>query len=90
MKPRAPSGAPDLGAAVVAIVLGGWTVKVDAQADDGAFALFEAGTAGVVQLWTQHEGFLRAEARRLGIAPAWTLEGRDVYFGELCAAEDAG
>jgi hypothetical protein len=91
MKPRI-SAATELSPAVIAVLLGGWSAKPVASGaptdDDGLFfELFEANEAGIIRLWRRHEAFLRAEARRLGIEPAFPLEGRHVYFGELCAAE---
>jgi hypothetical protein len=45
---------------------------------------FEGGDEGIVRLWRQHERYLREDAARHGIEPAWeTNDGQTVFFGEL-------
>lgn len=77
---------PPLDPAEVAIVLGGWLARPrDGAGDTGAaLDLFQANVAGVVRLWRAHEPWLRNEARRLGIAPAFGSRGQ-WFFGEYLA-----
>lgn len=93
MKLRSQQEAATLGARTVAVLLGGWSATpphpVEGPPDDELFDLFQQNTAGIVRLWREHEAFLRGEARRLGIAPEWTANGRPAFFGEHCAAPGA-
>jgi hypothetical protein len=85
MKLRPPP-APPLDAATVAILLGGWTAKpLDGTPANtsAAFDLFQGGELLVLDLWHQHESFLRFEASRLNIEPTYRVGGRLLFFGEV-------
>jgi hypothetical protein len=93
--PSHPPAAP-LPESLVRRVLLGWTV--DLQVDtlpewerDALFDLWQNREAGCARLWRQHERWLRAEAQRLGITPAWPMRNRRRgFFGEACAAQEGG
>ncbi len=71
---------PPLSAAVRAVVLGGWSAGRGIADDDGLFELWAENLPGVARLWREHEVFLRAEAKRLGIEPR---EPGGRFFGEV-------
>jgi hypothetical protein len=81
---RAADSEPQLDASIVKILLGGWLAPGPADPRTPAeFELWMARGPGVARLWRRHEPFLRREAARLGIAPAWD-DGR-LFFGEYLA-----
>ena len=88
MRPRQPAAAP-LEPDVVAILLGGWLAEPpggrerQAGFTPGTLDVFSGNLPRVAELWHQHEAFLRAEARRVGVAPEFILPGGAVgFFGE--------
>ena len=91
MKPRQRQIAPELPAAVVVAALSGFSATPlegpSTEADrDAIFELFQSGEEGLSHLWRQHEAFLRAEARRLGIKPKDRARGRPMFFAEHAQA----
>ncbi len=75
---------PVLSSSVVATVLGGWGTTSSLADDDGLFDLYMQRATGIVQLWRQHESFLRGEAERLGIEPDFEMpDSRVLFFGEF-------
>jgi hypothetical protein len=74
-----------LSAASVYTLLTG-TFTAPAGADDTWDTLYFDGAEAAARLWRQHEAYLRAEARRLGIAPSSGIGGR-LFFAEACALE---
>src|SRR5688572_2541418 len=67
-RPR-EGGDPKAGDGVLALA-GGWGAAAPRE-DDGVFDLRQSHDAGVLRVWRRNEAFLRAEAKRLGIAPSW-------------------
>jgi hypothetical protein len=82
---RVPVPVAVLSPRVVETLLGGWGAHHGV--DDELFELYMARHDGIARLWTAHEAFLRAEAVRLGIKPAWRYRGRRYYFGEYVIRE---
>jgi hypothetical protein len=88
MKPRR-SSAPNPRSDVAAILLGGFgTPPLDGVKHHGFggmfFQLYEDGDEGIARLWRDHEQYLRSEAMRYGIQPAWdTGDGTLLFYGEF-------
>jgi hypothetical protein len=84
MRPRAAPSTAAVSPGVVRVVLLGWGAAgpLDRDDDDRVFELYQGRDAGIVRVWRAHEAFLRVEARRLGIVPAWTYGRRRYFFGE--------
>jgi len=70
---------PPLTPTVTVVLLGGWAAEPAEGRPhgfgDGLFDLFQRRHEGLVALWREHEDFLRAEAVRRGIEPAWPSAG---------------
>jgi hypothetical protein len=78
-----------LPAAVVAILLSGWSAKPPAGAppdDDDVFELWSGGEAGCARLWQQNRSYLEAVARAWHWTPSCHLrDGTACYFGAWCS-----
>jgi hypothetical protein len=67
---------------VIAIALDGWAAKppasvaTDPREDAALFELFIARDEGLVDLWRQHEPYLRALAHAWRLTPAWYVRPR--------------
>ena len=79
--------APELPASVVRTVLEGWSAGGPALHDPELFTLFQERTAGIIRVWREHEVFLRREAVRLGIQPAYGTTRHPQFFGESLARQ---
>lgn len=90
IKKRVITSSAPLDPEVAAILIGGWSAQpLDGEPTKGftppLLDLFMGHDEGLVRLWLQHEGFLRAEAQRLGIVPDWPQvrdRGPKYFFGE--------
>jgi hypothetical protein len=76
---------PALDTATIRLVLIGWDALRDAGPSDLVDDVFFEGDRAMVRLWRQHETRLRAQARRLKIAPEWPEEDPRWFFGEWLA-----
>jgi hypothetical protein len=75
---------------MAAILLSGFGAEpLDGKPDtDDAdfFELLASGDEGVVSMFQNHAPWLRSEAERYGIAPAWkTKDGRPLFYAEYVA-----
>lgn len=81
------SARPPLSDGVVAVLLGSWSAKPPARTagdEEGVLELFQAREQGCVQLWRQHERFLRATAAGWGWQPEIELKnGRRLFAAEF-------
>jgi hypothetical protein len=91
---RARERVPDipLDEGVILTLLSGWSASMTARSDADDDLFFE-GEAGCARLWRAHAPFLRFEARRRRIAPAFPnndpVDDPCFYFGEFCAFKEA-
>ena len=77
---------PPLSEAVILILLAGWGVEIDGLDKTGMFTMAMASEAGEAALWREHEGVLRAEAKRRGIAPHYSTPRGLMFSAERIAA----
>jgi hypothetical protein len=73
---------------MAAILLSGFGAEpLDGTPDDADFfELLASGDEGLVCMFQQHAPWLRSEAERYGIAPAWkTKDGRLLFYAEYVA-----
>jgi hypothetical protein len=79
---------PPLSDECAAVLLGGWSARPpggERPGDSSLFDLFAARDEGIVQLWREHEEYLRERAMAWGIEPAYPKRGTRVFFGEWLA-----
>jgi hypothetical protein len=86
---RAPieSDGPPLLPAVVRMLLSGWSAcghNLTPAESSIAFDFFQSHVCGAAETWQRYEGYLRAEAKRLGIEPMHGEHPPWRYFGEHC------
>ena len=54
------------------------------------FDVWAGRDSGIIQLWREHEAFLRTTATQWGWQPRYTTpDGRQLFFGEYCALSQA-
>jgi hypothetical protein len=80
---------PPLSPTAVCLLLGGYSCD-PAEGGPGGFGdagdLYFGGDPAFAEAWTQHEAFLRAEAKRRGIEPEYASPRGPMFFGERLAA----
>ena len=83
---KPPEGRDESETDGILLLMGGWGYAAARDDDAPLPSSIARVDAPVARLWLRHEGFLRAEAERLGIQPSYRVKGQAVFFGESCLA----
>ena len=77
---KPPAGEDDK--AGIFSLAGGWGAAASPDDPVEEFDLFQQREAGIIRVWRRHEAFLRSEAKRLGIVPAFVHNGHLLFYAQ--------